>query len=168
MSVYRSTKLFGELREQMPKPDKSAKRKIKKLLYTLFKENWQCDAFEGIKVEGFETYIDKLEETHNLPVKAKQSFRDALISSGNCKSLDDFSLSENGEISMFHLECIVKNKGKTIDLAFAFCNLNVKIENDQTSSDARPFCMSDGTKNAFREYYRGELFKRVDEKYKAK
>lgn len=167
-------KLLNDLRDKL-QPDKSTREdnkyyeKIKKLKYKQTKENWACDALEGISVEKFETYIEELQGRYSLPDKAKQSFLDVFISNEKHGSPNDFIFSENGEITMFSLECIVTRKNKKIDLAFAMYNLSFRIDNEEeTSSKKKAFSMSDGKKNAFRKFYQEKLYNYVEKKCKEK
>jgi hypothetical protein len=156
---------FKDLRDKLKLFDKSEEEcnknseKIKSLKYKKIDNVMVCEALQGIPVEKFKKYIENLQKMHKLPHTARQSFRDAMISDEKHGSANAFNLSENGEITMFFLECIVTKKNEKVDLAFATYNLSFKIHN--------AFSMNKDKKDAFSMLYKKELYDCVDRKCKS-
>jgi hypothetical protein len=163
--------LLKDLRDKLQPFDKSKEEyneKIKSLKYKKIDNVMVCEALQGIQVKNFKKYIENLQKRHKLPDKARQSFHDAMISDGKYGSANDFNLSENGEITMFFLECIVTKQNEKIDLAFATYNLSFKIQKEkETSSKKISFSMNKDKKDAFCKLYQKELYDCVDQKCKS-
>ena len=165
-------KLFMTLRDQI-QPEKSTREdkkyydKIEKFEFKNIQQVSVCDAVAAISIEKFGEYVDELQEKHKLSDGAKKAFEDVLISSGKHGCFDEFSLSENGEIRLFLLECVVFKQDTTINLAFAMYNVSFKNdEEEKTDGEMKPFTMSLKMKNAFIKLYKKRLYKLVDQKCK--
>ncbi len=166
----RVNQLLIALRDTL-QPDKSTKKdkeyykRIKKLKYDQIKDNWACEAVEGVPNEEFEKYLDELQQRYSLSDKVKYSFMDAMNSNEKHGGPSEFNLSENSEITMFSLEYTITRKSTKIDLAFATYNLYFKLHNEgETPDNKKVFSMSEGMKNAFRKLYQLKLYNYVDEK----
>ncbi len=115
--------------------------------YDQIKDEWACEAVEGVPIEEFDKYLDELQERYSLSDKAKKSFMDAMISNEKHGGPSEFNLSENSEITMFSLECIITRQNKKVDLAFATYNLYFKLHDEgETSDNKKVFSMSEGMK----------------------
>ena len=156
-------KLLLELRNKLEPSDKSAKedqyyKKIKKLKHNQTKSDWACEAIEEMPLDKFATFVEGLQERYSLPDTAKKSILDILISKERHASSNQFTFSENSEITMFSMECIGMIKNQKVDLAFAMYNLHFKVD---ISSETESCTLGDSMEKAFCKLYQIRLYNYV-------